>query len=94
LVVDQAHPGDEQAGVWVLFEDGQSFFEAIWVQSVLHGEPFTKELGIPGDLDGVAGPILLVDDVTDTGWTFTMAARVLRRAGADAVLPFALASVN
>ena len=46
------------------------------------------------DLDGVVGPILLVDDETDTGWTFTMAARVLRRAGAEAVLPFALASVN
>lgn len=46
------------------------------------------------DLDGVVGPILLVDDETDTGWTFTMAARVLRLAGADAVLPFALASAN
>ncbi|MEB3065033.1 RecQ family ATP-dependent DNA helicase [[Mycobacterium] zoologicum] len=40
------------------------------------------------------GPVLLVDDVTDTGWTLTMAARVLRAAGAPQVLPFALASVN
>jgi ATP-dependent DNA helicase RecQ len=40
------------------------------------------------------GPVLLVDDVTDTGWTMTMAARVLRRAGAPEVLPFALASVS
>jgi ATP-dependent DNA helicase RecQ len=46
------------------------------------------------DLGGVEGPILLIDDLTDTGWTLTMAARVLRRAGADEVLPFALASVN
>jgi ATP-dependent DNA helicase RecQ len=46
------------------------------------------------DLGGVAGPVLVVDDVTDTGWTLTMAARVLRRAGAPAVLPFALASVS
>ncbi|HEY3870903.1 MAG TPA: DEAD/DEAH box helicase [Actinocrinis sp.] len=37
------------------------------------------------------GPILLVDDAVDTGWTMTVAARLLRRAGADAVLPFALA---
>jgi ATP-dependent DNA helicase RecQ len=38
--------------------------------------------------------VLLVDDVADTGWTLTMAARVLRRAGAQEVLPFALASVS
>ncbi len=42
----------------------------------------------------VAGPVLLVDDVTDTGWTMTTAARCLRRAGVPAVLPFTLASVN
>jgi ATP-dependent DNA helicase RecQ len=38
--------------------------------------------------------VLLVDDVIDTGWTVTVAARVLRRAGAGAVLPFALAAVG
>jgi ATP-dependent DNA helicase RecQ len=38
-----------------------------------------------------SGPVLLVDDVIDTGWTMTVAARLLRRAGAPAVLPFALA---
>lgn len=41
-----------------------------------------------------SGPVLLIDDVTDTGWTLTMAARRLRQAGAAAVLPFALASVT
>ena len=46
------------------------------------------------ELGELAGPVLLIDDVTDTGWTLTMAARVLRRAGMDAVLPFALASVT
>lgn len=46
------------------------------------------------ELDGVTGPVLLVDDVTDTGWTLTMAARVLRGAGIAQVLPFALAAVN
>ncbi|WP_306361241.1 ATP-dependent DNA helicase RecQ [Nocardia sp. CC227C] len=44
------------------------------------------------DLTTVDGPILLVDTLTDTGWTFTMAARTLRAAGAEAVLPFALAT--
>ncbi|MBB4689782.1 RecQ family ATP-dependent DNA helicase [Amycolatopsis jiangsuensis] len=41
---------------------------------------------------GLQGPVLLVDDVIDTGWTMTLATRLLRNAGADAVLPFALAS--
>jgi len=45
-------------------------------------------------LGQVAGPVLLTDDLTDTGWTLTMAARVLRGAGVPEVLPFALASVN
>ncbi len=37
------------------------------------------------------GPVLLVDDLADSRWTMTVAARLLRRAGTDAVLPFALA---
>jgi ATP-dependent DNA helicase RecQ len=49
---------------------------------------------IAPDLDGPAGPVLLVDDLSDTGWTFTLAARLLRQAGAAEVLPFALASAN
>jgi ATP-dependent DNA helicase RecQ len=36
-------------------------------------------------------PVLLVDDLTDTGWTFAVVARLLRLAGAGAVHPFALA---
>lgn len=40
-----------------------------------------------------AGSVLLVDDLVDSRWTMTVAARELRRHGADAVLPFALAAV-
>jgi ATP-dependent DNA helicase RecQ len=39
----------------------------------------------------VEGPVLLVDDLIDSGWTMTVAARLLREAGATAVLPLALA---
>jgi ATP-dependent DNA helicase RecQ len=35
-------------------------------------------------------PILLVDDYTDTGWTLTVVARMLRHAGAGAVYPLVL----
>lgn len=38
-----------------------------------------------------AGPVLLVDDLADSGWTVTVAARLLRQAGASAVLPLVLA---
>ncbi|MEU3533314.1 RecQ family ATP-dependent DNA helicase [Streptomyces murinus] len=37
------------------------------------------------------GPVLLVDDFTETGWTLAVAARLLRRAGAKGVLPLVLA---
>jgi len=47
---------------------------------------------VPPVLDGHRGPVLLIDAVTDTGWTMTMAARTLTSAGAESVLPFALAS--
>lgn len=40
---------------------------------------------------GLAGRrVLLVDDYTESGWTLTVAARLLRRAGAAAVHPFVL----
>ncbi|HKF76697.1 MAG TPA: RecQ family ATP-dependent DNA helicase [Candidatus Dormibacteraeota bacterium] len=37
------------------------------------------------------GPVLLVDDRVDSGWTMTLVAMLLREAGAPAVLPLALA---
>ena len=48
----------------------------------------------PGLVAAAGGPVLLVDDLSDTGWTLTMAARVVRAAGAPEVLPFALASTS
>jgi ATP-dependent DNA helicase RecQ len=42
-------------------------------------------------LAGVDGPVLLVDDLVSSRWTLTVAGRALRQAGADGVLPFALA---
>jgi ATP-dependent DNA helicase RecQ len=40
---------------------------------------------------GLDGPVLLVDDLVDTGWTTALVTRQLRQAGAPAVLPLALA---
>lgn len=51
-----------------------------------------RHLDLPTDVaQGVDGlRVLLVDDRTDTGWTLTVAGRLLRRAGAAEVLPFVL----
>ncbi len=38
------------------------------------------------------GPVLLVDDLVDSGWTITIVAALLREAGASGVLPLALAT--
>jgi ATP-dependent DNA helicase RecQ len=43
------------------------------------------------ELSTVGGPVLLVDDLVDSGWTMTLGTRLLRQSGAPAVLPFALA---
>jgi ATP-dependent DNA helicase RecQ len=43
-------------------------------------------------LAGLEGPVLLIDDLLDTGWTMTVAAMTLREAGAPAVLPLVLAA--
>ena len=40
------------------------------------------------------GPCLLVDDIVDSGWTLTVTAVKLRRAGAGPVHPFALAATG
>ena len=37
------------------------------------------------------GPVLLIDDRIESGWTMTVAAKLLREAGAPAVLPLVLA---
>jgi len=54
-----------------------------------------RVLEVPGDvraaLGGLDGPVLVVDDRIETGWTMTVAARLLREAGAPGVLPLALA---
>jgi len=54
------------------------------------------------NLDGVfevrddipESPVLLVDDIVDSGWTLTVLAALLRRAGSGPVYPLALASAK
>lgn len=39
-------------------------------------------------------PVFLVDDIVDSGWTYTIAAALLRRAGSGEVFPVALTSTS
>jgi ATP-dependent DNA helicase RecQ len=48
--------------------------------------------GLSAEAAALAGPVLLVDDRIDTGWTMTVAAMILREAGVAAVLPLTLAT--
>jgi ATP-dependent DNA helicase RecQ len=40
---------------------------------------------------GIAGPVLLIDDLVNSGWTCTIVAALLRREGSGPVFPFSLA---
>jgi ATP-dependent DNA helicase RecQ len=59
-----------------------------------------RSLVVPDDLHEALrtaapdGPVLLIDDQIDTGWTMTVATALLRDAGAPAVLPLALATTT
>lgn len=55
---------------------------------------FTVSAELATTLAGLHGPVLLVDDLVDSRWTLTVAARALRQAGASAVLPFAVAQAG
>ncbi|MCB5180240.1 RecQ family ATP-dependent DNA helicase [Streptomyces antimicrobicus] len=54
-----------------------------------------QALSVPPELAATlaeaAGPVLLVDDRAESGWTLAVAARLLRRAGAKEVFPLVLA---
>jgi ATP-dependent DNA helicase RecQ len=57
----------------------------------LHGA-FELSGALSAGVSRLDGPILLVDDLVDSGWTMTIVAALLREAGASGVLPLALAA--
>ncbi|WP_069743315.1 RecQ family ATP-dependent DNA helicase [Streptomyces sp. EN23] len=54
-------------------------------------ETLVVEPDLAAALAAADGPVLLVDDLSDTGWTLAVAGRLLRRAGAQGVFPLVLA---
>jgi ATP-dependent DNA helicase RecQ len=59
------------------------------IQKVLNLE---GAIGIDREIPNT--PVLLVDDQVDSGWTFTMAAKLLLEAGSGPVYPYALSKVE
>jgi ATP-dependent DNA helicase RecQ len=57
-------------------------------------DAFTVPEEVSAHLATLDGPVLLVDDLVDSGWTMAIVARLLRLAGAPAVYPFALAATT
>ncbi|HEY3006954.1 MAG TPA: RecQ family ATP-dependent DNA helicase [Micromonosporaceae bacterium] len=57
-------------------------------------DAFTVPQEVSAHLATLDGPVLLVDDLVDSGWTMAIVARLLRLAGAPAVYPFALAATT
>ncbi|MFG2129602.1 DEAD/DEAH box helicase [Streptomyces sp. NPDC048751] len=55
---------------------------------------FTVSDELSAALAASPGPVLLVDDYTDSGWTLAVTARLLRQAGSDRVLPLVLAAAG
>ena len=60
---------------------------ALLVLLVMSGGAFAVDLELC-----YCDPVLLVDDAVDSAWTLTLVSILLRQAGVDAVVPFALAS--
>jgi len=54
-------------------------------------DAFAVPEALASALASADGPVLLVDDSADSGWTIAVTARLLRRAGAKGVLPLVLA---
>jgi len=55
---------------------------------------FSVSEELAGALASSPGPVLLVDDYTDSGWTLAVAARLLRQSGGEQVLPLVLAAAG
>lgn len=71
---------------------GRQFNSAKRVQAVRGTLAMPKDVGAA--VAACGGPVLLIDDRIDTGWTMTLAAALIRHAGAPAVLPLALATTS
>jgi ATP-dependent DNA helicase RecQ len=81
----QTSAGQTSAGHGSVQYNSAQRLRALW-------PAFTVSGPVAAAVAGLGGPVLLADDRIDTGWTVAVVARLLREAGAPAVLPLALAA--
>jgi len=62
--------------------------------SAMQARNVLESLTIDDSQRPLQSPVLLIDDIYDSGWTLTIAAYLLRKAGSGAVYPFAIARAS
>jgi ATP-dependent DNA helicase RecQ len=62
--------------------------------SAMQARNVLESLAIDDSQRPLQSPVLLVDDIYDSGWTLTIAAYLLKKAGSGAVYPFAIAKAS
>jgi ATP-dependent DNA helicase RecQ len=78
LVIEKTEDRPEQKGMKNSTQQARNIDGAL----ALNGQPVPH------------GPVILVDDLVDSGWTFTVAAWLLRKSGSGEVYPVALAQTG
>jgi ATP-dependent DNA helicase RecQ len=75
-----------------LVRTGDAPEQKTMANSAMQARNVAGTLAVAGNVP--PGPVLLVDDIIDSGWTLTLAGRLLRTRGSGPVYPFALARAS
>lgn len=95
LVPDFAKAIANQLGipsVSALRETSQSAEQKLMLNRFMQAKNVIQSLGVSGKIP--PQPVLLIDDIIDSGWTLTIAGYLLRKAGSGIVYPFVLAKAT
>jgi ATP-dependent DNA helicase RecQ len=76
--------------ITVLERTGQAEEQKLMQNSTMQARNVYRTLEVKGKI--LDQPLLLIDDIIDSGWTLTMAGYILRKKGSGLVYPFTLAN--
>lgn len=75
-----------------LRKTSQSAEQKLMLNRFMQAQNVIQSLGVSGKIP--PQPVLLIDDIIDSGWTLTIAGYLLRESGSGIVYPFALAKAT
>ena len=75
-----------------LRKTSQSAEQKLMLNRTMQAKNVIQSLGVSGKIS--PRPVLLIDDIIDSGWTLTIAGYLLRNAGGGIVYPFVLAKAT